>query len=133
MKTIAERIVYIAEDKYNGNMSELARKLDITPAYISKLNKNADAQPSDMLIERICTRLDVRKEWLISGVGDIYVQRSNAQKVADMMNAAVHADGSEAWQKSRRIIIESLAEMPPEFWEQAGAFLREIIKRENME
>lgn len=57
-------------DAVGGNMSEFARKIDVTPAYISKMRKQPDkCRPSKLIIGRICSEFSVDEDWLITGNG----------------------------------------------------------------
>lgn len=68
MSTIAERIMEIIK-KENISKSEFARKIKVTPAYISKLGKNPDSIPSDRTISDICREFHVNEVWLRTGEG----------------------------------------------------------------
>ena len=53
-ENIANRILKVV-NKLGGNMSEFARKIDVTPAYISKLGKQPEkCRPSGLVISNIC-------------------------------------------------------------------------------
>lgn len=66
MKTIAERILEIVEDN-GGNMSSFARRIDLTPAYISKLKNEPNRIPSERTIADICKEFNVNPKWLREG------------------------------------------------------------------
>lgn len=52
METISQRIIKIV-NALGGNKSEFARRINLTPAYISKLDKKPDMIPSDRTITDI--------------------------------------------------------------------------------
>ncbi len=69
MGAIAIRIMKVV-DAVGGNMSEFARKIDVTPAYISKMGKQPEkCRPSKLIINRICHEFHVDEDWLINGTG----------------------------------------------------------------
>lgn len=72
MDSIASRIIKIADDN-RLNKSEFARRINVTPAYISKLSKHPDSVPSDRTISDICRVFNVNEEWLRSGTGPMYL------------------------------------------------------------
>lgn len=76
MNTIAERIMEIVE-KENMSKSEFARRINVTPAYISKLGKNPDAVPSDRTIADICREFCVNEVWLRTGEGNMFTKISD--------------------------------------------------------
>ena len=68
MDTIATRILQVVEEN-GGNMSDFARSIDVTPAYISKLKNKPDSVPSTDVIKRICDKYNVREQWIRTGEG----------------------------------------------------------------
>lgn len=72
MDSIASRIIKIAEDNHL-NKSEFARRINVTPAYISKLSKQPDSVPSDRTISDICRVFNINEEWLRTGTGSMYL------------------------------------------------------------
>lgn len=69
MEEIVIRIMKVV-DAVGGNMSEFARKIDVTPAYISKMRKQPDkCRPSKLIIGRICSEFSIDEDWLITGNG----------------------------------------------------------------
>ena len=70
METISQRIIKIV-NALGGNKSEFARRINLTPAYISKLDKKPDMIPSDRTITDICREFNVSEHWLRTGEGDI--------------------------------------------------------------
>lgn len=72
MSTIAERIIKIVEST-GGNMSAFARRIDVTPAYISKLKNEPDRVPSDRTLSDICKEFNVNMKWLRDGVGPMFM------------------------------------------------------------
>lgn len=64
MQTINDRIGIVL-DKSKKTKTEFAKSLKVSQQYISKLVKTGN--PSDMLIEDICQKYNVREEWLRTG------------------------------------------------------------------
>lgn len=81
MTSISERIMLVVE-KTGNNKSEFARKINVTPAYISKLGKNRDVVPSDRTILDICREFDVNEEWLRTGQGEMFRKLSRSDEIA---------------------------------------------------
>ena len=75
METISQRIIKIV-NTLGGNKSEFARKINLTPAYISKLDKKPSMIPSDRTITDICREFNVSEHWLRTGEGDMFIQLS---------------------------------------------------------
>lgn len=81
METVAERIIKVV-DSLGMSKSEFARKINVTPAYISKLGKFTDSVPSDRTILDICREFDVNEEWLRTGDGEMFIQKTRDEELA---------------------------------------------------
>ena len=77
METIATRIMQVVEEN-GGNMSEFARSIGVTPAYISKLKNKPDSTPSTDVVQKICEVYDVRENWLKTGEGPMKLPKIDA-------------------------------------------------------
>lgn len=117
METIATRIMEIVEDK-GGNKSDFARKIGVTPAYISKLGKYPDRVPSDRTIRDICEKFGVSEAWLRTGQGKPYIQRDEDAEWQDVLAKITVSDDEVI----RRIVKA--------YWfmdEQEKAVIRKLI------
>lgn len=82
--TIAKRVIQIVES-LGMNKSEFARKLNLTPAYISKLDKNPETVPSDRTIADICREFGVSEVWLRTGEGEMFLPVPEDQQLIEVM------------------------------------------------
>lgn len=68
-ETVAMRIIKVVNE-FGGNMSEFARKIGVSPAYISKLSKQPEkCRPSTLVINAVCEKCKVNRDWLLIGDG----------------------------------------------------------------
>ena len=111
MGTIAERIIQ-AVDALGLSKSEFARKINVTPAYISKLGKFPDSVPSDRTISDICREFRVNEHWLRTGEGDMFLSLSRDEELAAFMGS-VMADGSEGF---RHQLLAALSRLSADQW-----------------
>lgn len=87
METIATRIMQLVEES-GGNMSEFARSIDVTPAYISKLKNKPDSVPSTDVINKIVEKYHVREAWLRRGEEPMrYPEPENSLDIIDALVA----------------------------------------------
>lgn len=93
METIAERIIQIVGEN-GGNKSEFARKINVTPAYISKLEKKPESVPSDRTIADICRKFNVSEVWLRTGEGEPHIQRDEDEEFLEVMEQ-IHMSDDE--------------------------------------
>lgn len=128
METISTRIMQVVEAN-GGNKSEFARRLNVTPAYISKLCKNADSVPSDRTISDICHEFNVNERWLRTGEGEMFVKLSRSQEISAFMGDILSGEPD-----FRSRLIAALARLTPDQWKQlegiADTLIAEMQKKE---
>ena len=131
MSTIADRIIEIVDAKTNGNMSEFARQIKVTPAYISKLKTCPDRTPSDRTISDICRIFKVDRTWLETGEGDPFLPMNKEETLK-----AVFSDVRSGRQSEKNAFIAAIAEMPDELvapmvqsWIKAAEIMKERLEQ----
>lgn len=121
MSTVAERIMEIVEQT-GLNKSEFARRINVTPAYISKLGKSPDSMPSDRTISDICREFGANEIWLREGIGEMFQQRSRSEELAAFFGD-VQAEGG-----FKEAFLTVLARLGPEEWELIERKARELAE-----
>lgn len=121
MSTISERIIQLVEEKEKGNKSAFARKMNVTPAYITKLAKNANDVPSDRFLFSVCREYGCSIEWLRDGVGDPFLPKSREEQIAEFVTSAMQRTPEE----ERRELIEKIQSLT----DAEIILFAEIIKR----
>ena len=66
LDTINGRIIRIIEECCDGNRSEFARRIEVTPTYAAQLYKG-ERIPSDRIVSTICHAFNLRRDWLENG------------------------------------------------------------------
>lgn len=75
---------------------EFASKLNIDASYVSKLlSDKSNSLPSDRLLDDICRKFNVNKEWLINGTGDMYNSLSYEEEFAFLMGTIAASDNPQ--------------------------------------
>ena len=120
MGTIAERIMQIVSD-LKISKSEFGRRINVTPAYISKLGKEPESVPSDRTIADICREFKVNEVWLRTGKGERYIQLGQEEEIAGFL-ADILEDDSDF----RRRFIATLAKLSREEWESLETLICRI-------
>ncbi len=110
METVADRIILLV-NHLGGNKSDFARRINLTPAYISKLAKHSDSIPSDRTIADICREFHVDEHWLRTGEGEMFRPRSRSEELAAFFGDLL-ADTPDF----RHSLITVLSRMSPEEW-----------------
>lgn len=129
METISTRIMQVVEAN-GGNKSQFARRLNVTPAYISKLSKNADSVPSDRTIDDICREFNVNENWLRTGEGEMFITLSRSEEISAFVGDILSGEPD-----FRARLISALARLTPEQWKQlegiANTLISEMQKKTN--
>ena len=101
--TIAERIMLIIE-KEGKSLSQFAEILNVTPAYISKIKKYPETVPSDRIINDICRIFHVNENWLRSGNGEMFQERTRETEIAEITAALFKAEDTDIRYQLHRLI-----------------------------
>ena len=125
METIATRIIKLC-DVLNISKSDFARRINVTPSYISKLGKSTESVPSERTIDDICRVFGVSKLWLKTGDGEMYVKRDLNQEIG-MMVTAMMKDAGESFRKR---FIAALLQVPPDGWNAIEEFVNKLSTAE---
>ena len=130
MSTFAERVAKIVAEKCNGNRSEFARAVGITPAYAAQICKG-DRVPSDRTIADICRVFGVNKAWLETGSGDPFQEVSRSEYLAEVFGGILAGHKSE-----KNAFIEAVAQLPDELfpvfvksWIEAAERMKETLEQ----
>ena len=73
------------------NQSEFAKKLNVTSAAISKIEKGK-GNLTDRMMNDICREFMVNKEWLLNGTGDKFLDVSMDEDIAGLMGKVLADD-----------------------------------------
>lgn len=120
MSTINERIAALIKDQ-GLKRSEFAERLHVSGPFISMVCSGSKT-PSERTIADICREFNVSLAWLETGEGEMYVQRSENERLA-LMFADVLAEADES---VRKRCIAAAMEMPPEFWDNIYEYAKKI-------
>lgn len=112
--TIAERIIEVVTSLCAGNKSDFARRIGVTPAYISKLSKNPDCVPSDLTINAISREFKVNEQWLRTGEGEMLAGNSETAQLFDWIGDTLAAGTTEESFQYRT--LQLLQQLKPEHW-----------------
>lgn len=126
MNTIGERLVYLMKDQ-RLTQTELADTLHLTQPHISALCSGRKPF-TDRTISDICDKFNVSLAWLEDGEGEMYVQRSENERMALMFTDVL----AEADESTRKRGIAAALEMPPEFWDNILEYAKKSPEANNL-
>lgn len=122
MEPINERIsMLIAE--LGITKTKFANKLNVSQAFVSKMC-SGDSGLSDRTIQDICDRFNVNEDWLRFGEGDMFLQRTREEEIAEFMGERI--DGPNNFKKR---LVSVLANLDEDGW-QLLADMAEKLARE---
>lgn len=122
MDTIATRIMQVVEES-GGNMSDFARNIDVTPAYISKLKNKPDSVPSTDVIKRICDKYNIREQWIRTGDGPMRLPEP--EEDLDYINDLLSGDSGEVVRFVHRF-LRTYRELTPDRQKVMQDFIKSL-------
>lgn len=111
MNSMSERIEQLINE-LGITKAKFSETLNISPSYVSRMI-NKGAIPSERLIEDICEKFEISREWLETGKGSMTVEKSRNEVITDFMSDLLKEEGASY----KRRFIEMLANLSIEEWE----------------
>lgn len=121
MVSIADRIIQLVSLCSDGNMSEFARRLNVTPAYISKFKNKSDTIPSDRTISDICREFGVNEVWLRTGEEEPFQEESREEQILRAATQTVRSSN-----EFRKQVAFLLAQLSESDWEVLGNIYKKL-------
>lgn len=121
MQTIGERIKFVRTQN-NCTQQAFADALGLKRNTIAtyELDKTS---PSDRTIADICREFNVNREWLETGAGKPFQEKSRDEEIAEIIGKIVYGDES-----SKARIIRALCKLPDEMFPEAERILIDIVE-----
>lgn len=117
LDSVGERLRYALSD-LKISQKDLAIKCNLSKNYISMIVTN-QYLPSGRVIDQICEELQLSKEWLIDGKGEMYAPSPQIQEIAELIDKLLTWKPDEF----RTQFINQLANLPLEHWH----FIEEFV------
>lgn len=125
MDTINNRIETLIKE-LGISKTAFGEKLNVTQQYISKLVKSGT--PSIRLIEDICQKFDVNKNWLLTGKGRMRKERSIEEEGYSRFGKIM--EGKDPIKKNMvTMLLAMFQTLPDEQWEYIYAEFKMCIGR----
>ena len=115
-----ERIKFIRK-KLELTQQEFADKLGIARNNIAGY-ETCKRSPSDAVISLICTKFNVNEEWLRTGEGEMFVQRTRNQIITDFLGDLIVENAT-----FKKRLIEALAELDERDWEALEKLATKLV------
>lgn len=124
MQTINDRIGMVLE-RSGKTKTAFGESLNVSQQYISKLVKTGN--PSELLINDICEKYHIRKEWLVDGTGDSDQPLDRQDEIAKLTSDLFK--GQKNSFKERLIL--ALSRLDESEWEVLEKIAEEIAKEKD--
>lgn len=108
------------------SQDEFGKKLGVTRGAITNIELNK-TEPKPLFVELICNTFDVNEEWLKTGKGEMFVQKTRSEAIADFMVDMLNEEETSY----KRRFIEMLANLSVEEWQLLEKMALKMAKKED--
>lgn len=121
---ISERIRSV-RTKFGKTQEKFAESLGVTRSVISNL-EYAKVEPSNLIISMICKTYNVNAAWLRSGEGEMFIEKSREEEIADFVGRSL-ADDSDGFKAQ---FISILAQLDEDGWKALERVSEALLEAE---
>ena len=119
--TIGERIKK-ARRALDLTQKEFANRIGIKQNTVATYEIGR-SEPIDAVVSLICREFNVNETWLRTGEGEMFVQQSNEDELADMVERLITGESAEF----KRRLVRALSTLKEEHWILVEQKLKEIV------
>lgn len=116
-ENVKERIKTLRKE-LGLSQDAFAEKLGLTKNYIS-LIENGNRNLSEQSIKVLCSTLDVNEEWLRTGKGEMFIEKSKDILISDMFADILKGDDTDF--KYR--LVSALSKLDDDDWDSLEKFI----------
>lgn len=110
--------------KLGCNQNEFAEKLGISVSNISSYEAGR-RNPSDAVINLICEKFSINKEWIETGKGEMFIQKTENEKIAEFL-----ADVLKAGEDDQRYkFITAISQLDEDEWNTIQKMAEMFVKK----
>lgn len=104
---------------------QFAEQIKVDQSYITQLTKGRNI-PSDRVISNICDAYNVNEKWLRTGEGEMFVQLTRSQEIADFMSPLLREEADDF----KRRFITMLSRLDEDDWKVLAKMADEMTKKD---
>lgn len=120
MNSIGERISELIKT-LGITKTVFSNRINVSQAFVSMVCSGSSAA-SDRTIADICREFRVNEEWLRTGAGEMFIQATRSQLIADFMSDVL----AEAPDGPRNVVVSALAQLDADDWQAIAEILRKF-------
>lgn len=118
-----ERIKKI-RNSLNISQTDFAQKLSISRSAVCKM-ESGENYPSEQTIKLMCGEFSVNEEWLRTGKGEMFIEKSKDEQIAEML-ADIQTGGEDTF---KHRLVSALSKLNKEDWESLEKLI-DLINKE---
>ena len=118
-----ERIKYIRKEK-GLTQAEFGEKIGVKGNTVTNYETGL-RNPTDAVIRSICREFDVNEEWIRNGTGEMFVQKSKDEQIAEML-ADIQKEGDASF---KHRLISALTRLNESDWDTLEKLIDEIASK----
>lgn len=103
---------------------DFAAEIKTTQGHVSDI-ENKRKGVSDRVVEIICLKFDVNEDWLRTGSGEMFVERTKSEQISEMISDVLESDE----ENFKRRLISALAKLDNDGWQKLEELINEIAKK----
>lgn len=101
------------------SQDEFGRRLGVTRGAVTNIELNK-VEPKPLFVDLICREFDVNEEWLRTGAGPMFIEKSRDEELAEFFGKDLAGDPD-----FRRRLLSVMSRLTEERW----AMLEEVARR----
>ena len=121
MNTMGDRIAAIIEVKGIKKV-QFAARINVDQSYISQLTSGKKT-PSDRTISDICREFDVSEEWLRTGRGEMFIQKTENEELSEFFGDLLKDEPD-----FRHRLISALSRLTLDEWKVLEKLAKETVE-----
>lgn len=123
MEQLSERIRELIRVR-RKKKSEFARALNVSQAFVSQMC-SGERMPSDRTIADICREFDVSEEWLRTGTGPMFVEKTRDEELAEFFGHVLARDDF------KQRLLAALSRLDESEWAMLEQVARKLLDELN--
>ena len=108
----------------NISQTDFAQKLSISRSAVCKM-ESGENYPSEQTIKLICNEFSVNEEWLRTGDGEMFIEKSKDEQIAEMLGN-IQRSGEDNF---KHRLVSALAKLNESDWESLEKLIDLINER----
>lgn len=123
MEQLSERIGELIRVR-RKKKAEFARALNVSQAFVSQMC-SGERMPSDRTIADICREFDVSEEWLRTGTGPMFVEKTRDEELAEFFGHVLARDDF------KQRLLAALSRLDESEWAMLEQVARKLLDELN--